>query len=247
VLYFALCGLVFLGAYLVNITYISVFYHRALTHHAVQLTPWARKWVIHSGIWFTGLDPKAWCCMHRAHHLYSDTERDPHSPSNRGVFGVVIDQYQAYKKNLRGLIGSRREYTSLVKDLDFPVNWLNRNRMGNLPYYVHGLVGVSLGLFFGTWLLGLCYFLGMMSHPIQGWMVNSLGHRLGYRNFNLPDNSRNNTTVAWLVMGEGYQNNHHKYPSSPTFAVKWWELDLGFGLCRVAQFFRFIRIPKEAT
>lgn len=234
-------------AYLVNITYTSVFYHRALTHGAIELSPWARKLVVHSGSWVTGIDPKAWCCMHRAHHLFSDTELDPHSPSNLGVFGVLTGQYHSYRRTLRGLIGNRRRYTSLVVDLDFPVSWLNRNRLENLPYLLHASVGIGLGVFFGAWLLGLSYFLGIMSHPIQGWMVNSLGHRFGYRNYALTDNSRNNTLVAWLVMGEGYQNNHHRDPSSPTFAVRWFEWDFGFALCRLAQLFGLLRVPARKT
>jgi len=35
--YLVLCFSVFLGAYLINILYISVFYHRGLTHRAVTL------------------------------------------------------------------------------------------------------------------------------------------------------------------------------------------------------------------
>ena len=30
------------------------------------------------------------------------------------------------------------------------------------------------------------------------------------------------------MMGELYQNNHHKKPENPNFAVRWFELDLGY-------------------
>lgn len=76
-----------------------------------------------------------------------------------------------------------------------------------------------------------------MSHPIQGWMVNALGHSFGYRNYPTPDRSKNNLLVAWLVMGEGYQNNHHHQPSSAKFSVKWWEFDLGYYFCILAERF----------
>jgi stearoyl-CoA desaturase (delta-9 desaturase) len=36
-------------------------------------------------------------------------------------------------------------------------------------------------------------------------------------------------------MGEGFQNNHHHTPSSAKFSKKWWELDLGYGLCLVLK------------
>jgi len=87
----------------------------------------------------------------------------------------------------------------------------------------------------GMWALGACYFLGMMSHPIEGWIVNSLGHAVGGRNFETPDNSRNNHVAAWMILGEGYQNNHHRYPASAKFSYQPWELDLGFGVSLVLE------------
>ena len=83
-----------------------------------------------------------------------------------------------------------------------------------------------------------------MTHPIQGWAVNSFGHWFGYRNFETNDNSRNNTIVSLLVVGEGLQNNHHERPGSASFAVRWWEIDFGYVLCKIAQAFRVIDIPK---
>src|SRR5262249_14866057 len=122
-----------------------------------------------------------------------------------------------------------------VADLDFDVNWLNRKGLWGLPYLFHAVVGVAIGALGHAWLLGAAYFLGMMSHPIQGWMVNALAHRFGYRTFDTPDDSRNNTLVALLVSGEGYQNNHHYRPRSAKFSVKPAEVDLGWYLCRASQ------------
>ena len=42
---------------------------------------WFLFWIVAAtGIWFTGLDPKGWVCMHRRHHTHSDGPKDPHSP-----------------------------------------------------------------------------------------------------------------------------------------------------------------------
>jgi stearoyl-CoA desaturase (delta-9 desaturase) len=84
-----------------------------------------------------------------------------------------------------------------------------------------------------------------MGHPIQGWMVNSFGHAIGGRNFDTDDNSRNNLVVALLVMGEGLQNNHHQYPSSPRFAFRWFEPDFGWHLCRAMELFGIIKINRN--
>ncbi|MBL6764727.1 MAG: fatty acid desaturase [Verrucomicrobiae bacterium] len=239
--------LVFIGAYLVNIVYISVFYHRALAHGAITLRPWLRWFVIRSGVWLTGIDPKAWACMHRTHHVESDTERDPHSPVHYGIFGTFIGQLRSYEKNLVGLIIGRKQYTDVVADMDFPVSWIFRKKLWFLPYLIH--VCVATGLWYwlkNPWVSG-AYFIGMMSHPVQGWLVNAFGHAIGYRNFNLTDNSRNNTLVAWATLGEGFQNNHHHDPGSAKFSVKFWEIDMGYWICCVFRLFGLIKFGGSAA
>jgi stearoyl-CoA desaturase (delta-9 desaturase) len=60
------------------------------------------------------------------------------------------------------------------------------------------------------------------------WAVNSICHRWGYRNYQTPDDSRNNVLVGILASGEGWHNNHHADPSSARHGHKWWELDLAW-------------------
>lgn len=243
-MYFGLCLVVFLVTYLINITYISVFYHRGLAHGAVRLSPAVVRLVAYTGNWFTGLDPKGWVCMHRLHHDHSDTAEDPHSPVHFGIFGVLTAQLDSYKRTLRRLNRGDETYRSKVADIPFGVNWLNKRNLWYLPYVVHGVVAMALGEA-GGWLLGAAYFAGMMSHPIQGWMVNSLGHAKGYRNFAIDDQSRNNTLVAWLVMGEGYQNNHHRYPASAKFSCRWFEFDAGYLWCQILERAGLIEIEQR--
>jgi stearoyl-CoA desaturase (delta-9 desaturase) len=55
--------------------------------------------------------------------------------------------------------------------------------------------------------------------------VNSLGHRFGRRRFETPDASRNNWLIAALVLGEGWHNNHHRFPNSARQGIGRFELD----------------------
>lgn len=236
--------LIFGIGYFINIFYVTVFYHRGLAHQSVQLRPFIVKWVGWTGNWITGIDPKAWACMHRLHHEHSDTERDPHSPVHQGVFGVAMGQLKSYQKVLRRLIKKDKVFSKLVADIPFNVHFLNRSRLWILPYIIHVVVGVLLGIFFHSWIIGIAYYLGIMSHPIQGWMVNALAHRFGYRNFSIKDHSRNNFFVSLLVFGEGYQNNHHAFPSSPKFSKRFFEFDLGYVLCLMGKWTGLLRIPN---
>lgn len=220
----------FMGAYLTSILTITVGYHRGLTHRALTLHPLLKRIVVRAGIWLTGLDPKAWVVMHRMHHAHSDTELDPHAPTKHGLLGMVVQQYYSTSHTIRGLRYKDPAYLAHAEDLDFELPPLTLRWMWWLPYVVHAIAGVALGLTVG-WLFGAAYFCGIASHPLQGALVNFLGHSSGGRNFDTPDGSRNNVMVAWVTMGEGFQNNHHQYPASASFAFRRTEIDLGYFAC----------------
>jgi stearoyl-CoA desaturase (delta-9 desaturase) len=57
-------------------------------------------------------------------------------------------------------------------------------------------------------------------------LVNSISHTSGRRRFNTSDDSRNNWWVALLTLGEGWHNNHHRWPTSERQGFYWWELDI---------------------
>ena len=77
--------------------------------------------------------------------------------------------------------------------MDFSVSWLFKKKLWFVPYVLHLAIAVGIGYWLDNPWISVAYFLGMMSHPLQGWLVNAFGHAIGYRNFNLEDNSRNNT------------------------------------------------------
>jgi stearoyl-CoA desaturase (Delta-9 desaturase) len=239
-------ALIFFCFYCVSMTYTSVFYHRTFTHGAVELSPRFRKFVIATGMWFTGIDLKGWVCMHRLHHEFSDTEKDPHSPVFSGLWYTFIQQHKSFERILIRLIRGRKEYTDIVKDLEFDVHWLNRKGLWWVPFAVQFAVGVVIAYLSGHIAYGLAYFFGITGHPVQGYLVNSFGHAMGYRNFDEPDNSRNNLPVAFFVFGEGLQNNHHRYPNSARFSVRWFEPDFGFWVVRLLTLLGLAKVKSLA-
>ena len=181
------------------------------------------------------------------HHRYSDTPKDPHSPVHKGFIMIAYQQLLSYKRVLFGLMRREKYYTSVVSDFDFDVSWQNKRGLWYLPYVLHLVIALAYRRSFWCLVLGAAYFHHIMSHPVQGWMVNSMGHYLGYRNFNTEDNSRNNTMVAWLVAGEGYQNNHHRYPRAVKFSMKWWEFDWGYGMCTAMRTLGIVKFDPPAS
>jgi stearoyl-CoA desaturase (delta-9 desaturase) len=239
-----MCFLVLLVGYAITITITSVGYHRGLTHGAVTLHPWVRTALMRYGMWITGIDAKAWVCMHRLHHQHSDTEQDPHSPRFVGLWGIFGAQLKGYVHSLESLRAQKEPHHSLGEGLE--LSWLQqKDWRWPLVYVLHfgvaGLVGVQFG-----WLMALALFMGFSSHVVQGALINALGHAIGRRNFDVDDNSRNNTFAAMLCLGEGYQNNHHRFPASARFSYLPSEVDLGYGLCRAFAALGLLRI-EEAT
>ena len=151
-----------LAAYTLNLGYITVFYHRGFAHRGLRLSSPMQSFVLATGNWVTGLDPKAWACMHRMHHEHSDTPLDPHSPVNVGILGVLRTQLRSYERTLSALMKGNEEYCSVVRDLDFPVNWLNRTKIWYVPYVLQLAFAVGLGLALRAPLLGICCYLGLI-------------------------------------------------------------------------------------
>ena len=58
-------------------------------------------------------------------------------------------------------------------------------------------------------------------------------------------NSRNNLLAAWLILGEGFQNNHHRYPASARFSYRRHEVDLGYGACVLLEKLGLLEIRRE--
>lgn len=170
------------------------------------------------------LNPGAYAVMHRLHHAYSDTEKDPHSPVFfKTVIGLMLRTKNVYvdlitKKFQPGDNFSKN--TPRWESFDnFTDKWGHR--------FVWAGIYVSFYIIFATqWWMFLLVPVHLLMGPIHGAIVNWAGHKYGYRNFrDTDDNSHNTLPFDFLALGELFQNNHHKYPNRPNFAVRFFEFD----------------------
>jgi stearoyl-CoA desaturase (delta-9 desaturase) len=77
-------------------------------------------------------------------------------------------------------------------------------------------------------------------------IVNGVGHALGYRNFEVKDESRNITPIAIWLGGEELHNNHHAYGTSAKLSSRWYEFDLGWTYIRILEILRLADVRKVA-
>jgi stearoyl-CoA desaturase (delta-9 desaturase) len=169
------------------------------------------------------LNPRAYAILHRMHHAFSDTEKDPHSP----VFYSNAGSMMWATKHRYDNFAYRRVEPEARFDGGYP-DWPALEKLGqSWPMRIFWVLAyTSVYVVFAP---SLWFFLLLPAHfimgPIHGAIVNWGGHKYGYRNFESADVSRNTLFIDFLTLGELFQNNHHEYAMSPRFAARWFEID----------------------
>ena len=83
-------ALIWVGMAHLTIAAMSIAFHRAHTHQSVKLHP-AIDAIMQSFLWgVTSMSKLDWVSVHVYHHTFSDTEKDPHSPKQKGLWRVFF-------------------------------------------------------------------------------------------------------------------------------------------------------------
>ncbi|GGI27539.1 fatty acid desaturase [Pedobacter mendelii] len=188
------------------------------------------------------LNPRAYAILHRMHHAYSDTEKDPHSPHFfKDVFGMMIATKNMYLNYLKHKIEPEPAFQG-----NYP-EWPLIDRIGDSWFWRIGCVLFYIGfyvMFANYWWMFLLLPIHFLMGPLHGAIVNWCGHKYGYSNHDNEDHSKNSLPWDFLLMGELFQNNHHKKPNSPNFASKWWEFDPTYPVMKALHWMKIIKIRK---
>jgi stearoyl-CoA desaturase (delta-9 desaturase) len=82
----------------------------------------------------------------------------------------------------------------------------------------------------------------MFLYVLLNSMINSLGHTIGYRNFD--QQATNLQWVAFMTAGEGLHNNHHQYPTSARFSLRGREMDPAWPIIRLLEAFGLAKVNR---
>jgi stearoyl-CoA desaturase (delta-9 desaturase) len=236
----------FIAHWMLSVFFQTFFLHRYAAHRMFTMSPRAER-VFHFLTWLAQgssyLNPRAYAILHREHHAYSDTEKDPHSPH---VFKDVATMMWATKVRYQGLLvgtiesekrfeGGAPEWPLLDAIGD---SWITRAAFG----VAYSLVYVK---FAPHWALFALLPVHFLMGPLHGSIVNWCGHKYGYRNFDSEDRSRNTLPFDFLTFGELFQNNHHRFGMAPNFAVRAWELDPTWPILRLLAALGIVKLSPH--
>ncbi|MCH8191467.1 MAG: acyl-CoA desaturase [Chloroflexi bacterium] len=209
---------------------ITVGFHRMLTHGSFETNPLIRAVLLIFGTWAIQGAAITWSAIHSKHHVFADTDQDPHSP--------VKNFWHGHMGWFFGTLRGEPEQYAKAQLRDPVVMFISRTA------FWWAVLGMVIPFLIGGWsglLWGGAVRLFLVHHVT--FSVNSICHYFGSRPFDTggQDVSRNNWVVGVLAMGEGWHNNHHAFPKSSFQGLNWRQIDLSGQFIRLLGFLRLAR------
>lgn len=191
---------------------ISLFAHRAWCH---------RSWQPHPVVNMLGLiifhltmvgNSIGWAGVHREHHRFCDTDKDPHSPYHKSRVSI---QFLSYFNKIK---------PQYILDLarDKKHQWFYQN------YWWLNLVCFVLLLILDPAILQLWIAaLGLTIFKLH--TINSLCHRTPAILLPIENTDTSSNSVVMVLLnlnnGEAWHKNHHQNASNWSFRQRWYEID----------------------
>ncbi|ERS97763.1 stearoyl-CoA desaturase (delta-9 desaturase) [Sporothrix schenckii 1099-18] len=200
---------------------ITAGYHRLWAHSSYKATLPLKIYLAAVGAGSVEGSIRWWSRGHRAHHRYTDTDKDPYSVRKGLLYSHL--GWMVMKQNPKRI--GRTDITDLNEDP--VVVWQHKNYIKTVLFMAIGLPVLVCGLGWGDWVGGFIYGGLLRAFFVQQatFCVNSLAHWLGDQPFDDRNSPRDHVVTALVTLGEGYHNFHHEFPSDYRNAIQWWQYD----------------------
>jgi stearoyl-CoA desaturase (delta-9 desaturase) len=220
----------------------TVGWHRLFSHRAFKTTTTVRVILAILGSMAAQGPLLLAVAEHRRHHEHPDKQGDPHSPHLHpaGWLGRLQGLWHSHV----GWLVTANEHANTIR---YVPDLLRDKAITSVSRYY--LLWVALGLAIPTVLGGVISnsWIGACQGFLWGGLVrmffvnnliggvNSIVHVYGSRGFNTDDHSQNNFWLALPTLGEAWHNNHHAFPQSAIFGLRWWQFDIGGWLILILE------------
>ena len=233
--------------------YLTIFVHTFFLHRYAAHQHWTLSKpfenAFHVFSWLvTGsayLSPYAYGIMHRIHHAYTDTEKDPHSPAYHGnIFNMMWQTRTTYFGIWKGTIPVDEKFKKGVP------HWPAFEAFAH--HYAIRITWIALYVLIYTKLVTAPWQWAFLPVTIvmsafHGAIINWFSHRVGYVNYKMNNTSTNLMPVDFFFLGEMFHNNHHKAPSRPNLGFRKFEFDPLWPIVVSMEKLRLIRINRVST
>lgn len=198
-------------AYFIGTFGIAIFYHRILSHKVIEIkNPVLLSLYCFIGVHSICVGPISWAVNHIQHHLYADTKKDPHSPTNLGWKAMLYWYHTPIGPDQL----SKRESLKLLayaKHLSNPIVVFFEK------FYLPVLfsVPVTLVLLF-DWTTMVYFWMWPVLYSMHGLLPSVLNHGglLGGKKLdNQKHQAHNNYILSWIMTPfDRMHANHHQNP-----------------------------------
>lgn len=210
--------LLFIGMSVGTVIAITAGYHRLYAHKTYQANSLYQFFMLALGAATFQQSALKWSSLHRAHHQYTDTERDPYN-IKKGFFYAHMGWILFYLRSI--------DYAN-VKDLEESRLIMHQHRHFQWWAVVFGiampvLIGAAYGNVREALLFGVAGRLFVVFQVV--FFINSFAHTFGVSTYGTAESAKDNWVGAILTGGEGYHSFHHMFPNDYRNGVRWYHWD----------------------
>lgn len=224
-----ICTLLF--ARFVGIVGVDIALHRLWTHRSFKCNPVFEKFLMiiaalnHQGssIMFSG--------VHRLHHRYSDTAKDPHY----GTWLQIL--FYTRPPGFTVPIGSVGDLARI---------YIHRFFHRHYFHFQYLLIALVLfGCLNSYWIIVYLISGVITINWLSAGIINIASHRWGTQKYQTNDNSRNSVLMQWWSWGEGLHNNHHHRPGNYSYRLNLGGFDICEWIIKFLEKLKLVIIPKQ--
>lgn len=231
----------------------TIFVHRGILHGSITFSK-PLETVFRILLWIFQFHWIGWrrtfSLHHRLHHMYPDTDKDPHSPRHF-TLNQQINITDTSKPGSPYYIPI--EYAKAHPEIYDFEDALEKFLLKNTKYSIYILHLMSLvmfgpiGFLLSTTVFTLWFKYGMTF--AGNFVPHGIGSITNYKH-PLSDNKNNGLAVNFFpvgifMSGEEFHSNHHCNPGSARFSYRWWELDMGYIYACLLEKFGLLTIKQR--
>ena len=218
----------------------SLGMHRRFIHHSYECPKWLEYFLVHLGVLVGIAGPLG---MMKAHDMRDWAQRQKQCHPFYGQQEKWwVDWYWQLHCDVALLNSPEFKPEKEVAE-DKVYQWMEETWMWQqLPWaIVFYLVG---GVEWIIWGIAMRVAISVTGH----WLIGYLAHNKGHRDYHVKDASVQGYNILFcslLTMGESWHNNHHAYPNSALMGIEKGQLDPGWWMLRIFEYFGLVWCLKR--